>query len=86
MAPEILQAAFRIGILILLLSLVMLPFQPPASGPFVVTVLAAIVGGLFVGTVALLARWSAPGLPPAGDKRRTKGLNGPAPTNGDGKD
>jgi hypothetical protein len=75
MAPEILQAAFRIGILILLLAVAMLPFQPPASGAFVATVLSAIVGLLFVGVVTLLARRSAPRLPPAGDKRRTKRLN-----------
>lgn len=75
MAPEVLQAAFRIAILILLLSLAMLPFQPAGSGAFVVTVLSAVVGGAFVGAVALLARWSSPGLPNAGDKRGVKGLN-----------
>jgi hypothetical protein len=36
----------------------MLPFQPTNSAEFVVTVLAAIVGLVFVGLVALLARSS----------------------------
>lgn len=86
MAPEILQGAFRIGILILLLAVVMLPFQPPGSGPFVATVLSVIVGALMVGAVALLARWSTPGLPTVSDKRRPKGLNERAPTNGERRD
>jgi hypothetical protein len=56
--PIALQAALRVAILILLASLLMLPFQPPNSAEFVVTVLAAIVGLLFVGLVFLLARLS----------------------------
>ena len=58
MDPIALQAALRVAILILLASLVMLPFQPPNSAEFVVTVLAAIVGLLFVGLVVALARLS----------------------------
>lgn len=58
MEPIALQAALRVAILILLASLLMLPFQPPNSAEFVVTVLAAIVGLLFVGLVAALARLS----------------------------
>jgi hypothetical protein len=56
--PIALQAAFRVAVLILLAALVMLPFQPTNSAEFVVTVLAAIVGLVFVGLVALLARMS----------------------------
>jgi hypothetical protein len=56
--PIALQAAFRVAILILLAALVMLPFQPANSAEFVVTVLAAVVGLIFVGLVALLARLS----------------------------
>jgi hypothetical protein len=56
--PIALQAAFRVAVLILLAALVMLPFQPTNSAEFVVTVLAAIVGLVFVGVVALLARLS----------------------------
>jgi hypothetical protein len=58
MDPIALQAAFRVAILILLAALVMLPFQPANSAEFVVTVLSAIVGLVFVGLVVLLARLS----------------------------
>jgi len=58
MDPIALQAALRVAILILLAAIVMLPFQPANSAEFVVTVLAAIVGLIFVGLVALLARLS----------------------------
>jgi hypothetical protein len=56
--PTALNAALRVAVLILIVALAMLPFQPPNSAEFVVTVLAAIVGLLFVGLVALLARMS----------------------------
>jgi len=56
--PIALQAAFRVALLILIASLVMLPFQPANSAEFVVTVLAAIVGLIFVGLVVVLARLS----------------------------
>jgi hypothetical protein len=58
MDPLGLQAAFRVAILILIVALAMLPFQPPSSAEFVVTVMAAVVGLIFVGIVAVLARLS----------------------------
>jgi len=58
MAPLALHAALRVALLILLAALVMLPFQPTNSAEFVVTVLAAIVGLIFVGLVAVIARLS----------------------------
>jgi hypothetical protein len=58
MDPVALQAAFRVAMLILLAALVMLPFQPANSAEFVVTVLSAIVGLVFVGLVVFLARLS----------------------------
>ncbi|MDP9274066.1 MAG: hypothetical protein M3O99_00560 [Chloroflexota bacterium] len=58
MDPIALGAAFRVAILILIASLAMLPFQPPNSAEFVVTVLAAVVGLIFVGLVTVLARLS----------------------------
>ena len=58
MDPIALQAALRVALLILVASLVMLPFQPANSAEFVVTVMAAIVGLIFVGLVAVLARLS----------------------------
>lgn len=58
MDPIALQAAFRVALLILIAALVMLPFQPPNSAEFVVTVMAAVVGLIFVGLVAVSARLS----------------------------
>lgn len=56
MDPIALQAAFRVAVLILLAAAVMLPFQPPNSAEFVVTVLAGVVGLIFVAVVAVFAR------------------------------
>ena len=58
MDPIALQAALRVALLILLAAVVMLPFQPANSAEFVVTVMAAIVGLIFVGLVVVLARLS----------------------------
>ncbi len=63
MDPQLLRGGFRIAFLILAAALVMLPFQPRDSAEFVVTVLAAIVGGVFVLGIALLARASNPRMP-----------------------
>ena len=64
MDPRTGQAAFRIAVLILGTSLAILPFQDRASREFVVTIMAALVGALFIGVVLLMARLSAPPLPP----------------------
>jgi hypothetical protein len=58
MDPIALHAAFRVALLILIAAAVMLPFQPPNSAEFVVTVLAGVIGLIFVGIVAVLARLS----------------------------
>ncbi|TMC69511.1 MAG: hypothetical protein E6J13_11200 [Chloroflexi bacterium] len=58
MDPTALQAALRVAVLILIVALAMLPFQPPNSAEFVVTVMAAIVGLVFAGLVVVLARLS----------------------------
>lgn len=73
MDPQILRAGFRIGVLILALAVLMLPFQPRDSAEFVVTVLAALIGGAFVLGVALLARTANPRVP--GAKAPGKGYN-----------
>lgn len=70
MDPQILRAGFRIGVLIFALSIAMLPFQPRDSAEFVVTVLAALVGGVFVLSVALAARSANPRLPGAKGPRK----------------
>ena len=58
MDAELLRAGFRIGFLIAILAVVMLPFQDPSSAEFVVTVLALVVGSAFLLGLALLARHS----------------------------
>ncbi len=63
MDPQILRGGFRIGVLVLALALLMLPFQPQGSAEFIVTVLAALVGAAFVLGLALLAKTANPPLP-----------------------
>jgi hypothetical protein len=67
--PVLLQSAFRLGFLILALSLLILPFEDRSSAEFVATVLAAVVGLLFIGVVTVLARSSLP--PPPRSHART---------------
>lgn len=86
MAPELLRVGFRFAMLIFVLAIVLLPFQRPGSAEFVVTVLSAVVGALFLGAVVLAVRLSSTGLPQMGDKRDEKRWNGPAPTNGERRD
>jgi len=85
-APELLRVAFRFAMLIFVLAIVLLPFQRRGSAEFVVTVLSAVVGALFLGAVVLAVRLSDGALPPVGDKPDEKRWNGPAPTNGEGRD
>lgn len=73
MDPALLRGGFRIGFLILALSLVTLPFQPAGSAERVVTVLAAALAGAFLTGIALLARRAEPRLPR--DKTGRKGYN-----------
>jgi hypothetical protein len=61
--PQLLRAAFRIGFLILGASLLVLPFEDRGSAEFVVTVLAVVIGFVFVALVTLLARSSLPPAP-----------------------
>jgi hypothetical protein len=72
--PQILRAGLRIAVLVLLLAVVTLPFQPWGSAESVVTVLAAATGLIFVVAIAVLARLSSPPLPD--DSARPKGYNG----------
>lgn len=76
MAPEALKAALRLALLILIAALAMLPFQRAGSPEQVVTVLAAVVGALFVGAVIAVARLTGPRTPtdaPAGRSPRERG-------------
>jgi hypothetical protein len=65
MDPELLRSAFRLGFLILVMALLVLPFEDRSSPEFVATVLALVVGALFVGIVTVLARSSLPPPPRA---------------------
>lgn len=60
MDPALLQSAFRLGFVILVLSLLVLPFEDRSSPEFVAAVLAVIVGLVFVGLVTVLARSTLP--------------------------
>ena len=82
MDPALLQSAFRLGFVILALSVLVLPFEDRSSAEFVATVLAALIGLLFIGIVTVLARSSLP--PPPRSQPRTmvdkaigKGYNEP---------
>jgi hypothetical protein len=67
---QLLRSGLRIGILVLGLALLMLPFQPRDSAEFVVTVLAALVGAAFVLGVVILAKTANPPLPHAPGERK----------------
>jgi hypothetical protein len=71
--PQLLRGGFRIGFFIAAVALVTLPFQPRGSAEFVVTVLAAIIGGALALGVAFLARSANPPLP--GDRGDKSGRN-----------
>ena len=86
MDPIGLQAAFRIAVLILVVALAMLPFQPRNSAEFVVTVMAAVVGLIFVGVVAVFARLSGSRPPNRRPVDRVSGMGSNVPSEGPGRD
>lgn len=86
MDPIALQAAFRVALLILIAALVMLPFQPPNSAEFVVTVMAAVVGLIFVGLVAVSARLSGSRPPNPRQVDRVSGMGSNERNEGPGRD
>lgn len=73
MDPQLLRGGFRIGFFVAAVALITLPFQPRDSAEFVVTVLAAIIGGALALGIAVLARSANPPLP--GDKSGRKDYN-----------
>ncbi|MGH2450147.1 MAG: hypothetical protein ACRDGE_02525 [Candidatus Limnocylindria bacterium] len=81
MPPELLRGGFRIAVLVLLAALAMLPFQDRGSAEFYVSLLAAVIGGLFVLAIALAVRAATPRPPasfPHGDRPSERRLNEPA--------
>ena len=89
MDPQALRAAFRLAMLIFALALLMLPFQDRRSPEFVATVLAAVVGAIFLLAVFAVARLSAPSLPrhdvARDDKRPPTAFNVPVTREGSRK-
>jgi preprotein translocase subunit Sss1 len=86
MDPTAFRAAFRVAVLILVVALAMLPFQPPTSAEFVVTVLAAVVGLIFVGLVAMLARLSRSRPPNRRPVDTVSGMSSNVPRERSGRD
>jgi hypothetical protein len=84
--PTALQAALRVALLILIVAVAMLPFQPPNSAEFVVTVLAGVVGLVFVGLVAVLARLSGSRPPNPRPVDRVSGMGSNVPSEEPGRD
>jgi len=78
MDPRILRGGFRIAVLILGAALLILPFEPAGSAEQIVTVMAAAVGGAFVGGIALLVRMGNAPLPH--DSAERKDYNGRSTT------
>jgi hypothetical protein len=68
--PGLLRGNLALALFILLLALLILPFQDRSSGAFVVTVLAVVVALLFIAAVAVVVRWSTPRVPKREDERR----------------
>jgi hypothetical protein len=57
MGPEIGQAAFRIGIFLVLVAGGMLFMLKPGTPEFSITVVTLAIGLIFIGAVAILVRW-----------------------------
>ena len=57
MSPQMGQVAFRIGLYLTVVALVLLFFLRPGSAEFGVTVVTLAVGLIFLGIVALLVRY-----------------------------
>ena len=58
MSPDAGQAWFRLGVFLVLMSLIILPFQRRESAEFVVTVLALLVGLLMLVIVTVIIKLS----------------------------
>jgi hypothetical protein len=61
MSAEMGRAFFRIAVFMVVMSAILLPFLPVGSAEFVVDVVTLILGLVFVGILAFLARRSARG-------------------------
>jgi amino acid transporter len=86
MDPFALRAAFRVAALIVIVAALMLPFQKPTSAEFVVTVLAGVVGLIFVAVVAIVVRLSAPRPPNSRRVDRVPSMSSNVRNEGPGRD
>jgi hypothetical protein len=86
MDPLALRAAFRVALLILIAAGAMLPFQRPNSAEFVVTVLAAVVGLIFVLVVVAVARLSDSRPPNPRRVDTVRGIGSNVPSEESGRD
>ncbi len=57
MSPQMGQTAFRVGLYITVMSLILLFFLHPGSAEFGVTVVTLVVGLTFIGVVVLFVRY-----------------------------
>lgn len=63
MIPDLLRGGLRIAVLVLVAGLAMLPFQPGGSAEFYVSLLAAIIGAIYVLAIVLVMRLLTRGPP-----------------------
>lgn len=63
MDPQILQAGFRVAVLLAFVAGILLLFEPRDSAEFVVSALTFGIGLLFMGVVAIVVRYSTPRMP-----------------------
>ena len=55
MLSVVIHGGLRLGFLILILAVLPLPFVSPSSAEFVVSVMAAVMAGVFIAGLVLLA-------------------------------
>ena len=65
MDPQVLGAGFRIAIFVTMTAVLLLIFEPRDSAEFVVSVMALVIGLMFMALVAILVRFSTPKMPRA---------------------
>jgi hypothetical protein len=56
MDPQIGKAAFTLALFVIIPAVILLPLQAPGSAEFVVTLMALVVGLLFLGIVIFVVR------------------------------
>ncbi len=57
MSPQMGQAAFRLGLYITVMALLLLVFLRPGSAEFAVTIVTLLSGLTFLGLVAIIVRY-----------------------------